>query len=175
MAARRAVGAGLLDGARAALGDEDSALKASLLAQLAVNFHSEDELSRLSAEGRLGDAERLAGEAFTRHRRANPSGALPAHTAHLCFLRHEQGRLAEMEPLVRRWAAEQPQTPLWQALLLLLLASSGRTAEASELLARLAADGVLGYGDNGPFPLTPDQVTPVALLEGCLADAGRSA
>jgi hypothetical protein len=81
-----------------------------------------------------------------------------------------------MEPLVRRWAAEQPQTPLWQALLLLLLASSGRTAEASELLARLAADGVLGYGDNGPFPLTPDQVTPVALAEAIalLGDAGAA-
>jgi predicted ATPase len=48
----------LLDGARVALGDEDSALKASLLAQLAVNFHSEDELSTLSAEA-LGMARRL--------------------------------------------------------------------------------------------------------------------
>src|SRR6266540_1064549 len=115
--------------------------------------------------GRLGEAERLAGEAFERHRRGNPAGAVPAHTAQLAFIRHEQGRMAELEPQVRRWAADHPQTYLWQGALLLLLASSGRDAEAAALLARLGADGVLGYGDNGPLPLTPDQATPVALAE----------
>ncbi len=262
----------LLDGARAALGAGDSSLKASVLAQLAVNFHTEDELSTLSEQslgmarrlrdpraladaltaqlitwpvagsderlthadelvamaeasglpeqatlgrqyrvilllqqgdaagaraqlasfaraaealqqplflvhlrwlrsmwallsGRLGEAERLAGEAFERHRRGNPAGAVPAHTAQLAFIRHEQGRMAELEPQVRRWAADHPQTYLWQGALLLLLASSGRDAEAAALLAQLGADGVLGYGDNGPFPLTPDQATPVALAE----------
>jgi len=67
-----------------------------------------------------------------------------------------------------------PQTYLWQGALLLLLASSGRRgsraaakppAEAAALLERLRAAGMLGYGDNGPFPLTPDQATPVALTE----------
>ncbi|HEX6677882.1 MAG TPA: hypothetical protein VF486_23065, partial [Actinomycetes bacterium] len=270
----------LLDGARAALGEGDSSLKASVLAQLAVNFHSEDELSTLTEqslgmarrlrdpraladaltaqlitwpvagtderlthadelvakaeaarlpeqatlgrqyrvilllqrgdaaaaraeladfaraaealqqplflvhlrwlrsmwallEGRLGEAERLAGEAFEHHRRGNPAGALLAHTAQLAFIRHEQGRMAELEPQVRRFAADQPQTYLWQGALLLLLASSGRgsraaakpPAEATALLERLGNAGVLGYGDNGPFPLTPDQATPVALAE----------
>ncbi len=274
----------LLAGARGALGEGDSSLKASVLAQLAVNFHTEDELSTLSEqslgmarrlrdpraladaltaqlitwpvagtderlthadelvamaeasglpeqatlgrqyrvilllqrgdaagardelasfartaealqqplflvhlrwlrsmwallEGRLGEAERLAGEAFEQHRRGNPAGARPAHAAQLAFIRHEQGRMAEMEPLVRRWAAAHRQTYLWQGALLLLLASSGRRAEASELLARLDAAGVLGYGDNGPFPLTPDQATPVALSEAValLGDAGAAA
>jgi hypothetical protein len=271
----------LLDQARAALGEGDSSLKASVLAQLAVNFHSEDELSTLSEqslvmarrlrdpraladaltarlitwpvagsderlthadelvamaeaarlpeqatlgrqyrvilllqrgdaaaaraelasfaqavealqqplflvhlrwlrsmwallEGRLGEAGRLAGEAFEHHRRGNPVGALLAHTAQLAFIRHEQGRMAELEAQVRRFAADHPLTYLWQGALLLLLASSGRRgsraaaephAEATTLLERLAATGVLGYGDNGPFPLTPDQATPVALAE----------
>lgn len=115
--------------------------------------------------GRLEDAERLAAEAVASHSRANPLGARAAYTGQLAFLRREQGRFAEMEPVLRERLDEQPRAYIWRAALLLLLTEEGRHDEARALLDTLVADGVLDLGDNDPHTVTPDQATPPTLSE----------
>jgi tetratricopeptide (TPR) repeat protein len=121
--------------------------------------------TRAILDGRLQDAERLAAEAFVSHSRANPLGARAAYTGHLAFLRREQGRFAEIEPVLREHLDEQPRAYIWQAALALLLAEDGRPEEARALLDSLVADGVLDLGDNDPHTVTPDQATPPTLSE----------
>jgi hypothetical protein len=117
----------LLDGARAALGDEDSALKASRLAQLAVNFHSEDELSRLSAEA-LGMARRLR----------DPHALVDALTAQLitCLVAGADDRLAHADKLVGMAEAAglpEPATLGRQYRVILLLQRGDASAARAEL------------------------------------------
>jgi hypothetical protein len=91
-------------------------------------------------EGRWEDAERSA------MRAAELGGAAPGTlapmlaTAQLGITRVEQDRGAEIEEAVRAFADRHPAMPAWRAALVLVLAQSGRTAEARDELERLAAN-----------------------------------
>ncbi|MDQ3865516.1 MAG: AAA family ATPase, partial [Actinomycetota bacterium] len=91
-------------------------------------------------EGRLEDAERLIIETRELGERAQDWDAAVVHGLQLYFLRREQGRLAEVEELVRRAAKENPTYPIARCVLASMLAELGSAAEASEELEALAAD-----------------------------------
>jgi tetratricopeptide (TPR) repeat protein len=91
-------------------------------------------------EGRLEDAEQLIVETRELGERAQNWDAAAVHGLQLYFLRREQGRLAEVEELVRRAAKENPTYPISRCVLASLLAELGSTAEASNELEALAAD-----------------------------------
>jgi hypothetical protein len=57
------------------------------------------------------------------------------------FCAAEQGRVSEMETLVRRAAKDNPSYPIWRCVLATMLSELGSTAEARTELEALAADG----------------------------------
>jgi tetratricopeptide (TPR) repeat protein len=59
----------------------------------------------------------------------------------LYVLRREQGRVEEVEELVRRAAKENPTYPVWRCVLANMLVELGSTTEARTELEALAADG----------------------------------
>jgi len=92
--------------------------------------------TRALYEGRLADAERLIQEAFDVNVRSNESAAWMALGVQLFHLRREQGRLEELEPLVRDAIETQPHVGIaWRIAYALILAEDGRTAEARDLVA----------------------------------------
>ena len=88
---------------------------------------------RLLLAGRFEDADRHLPEVLARGEGVgDPLGFVMSF-----HLRMEQGRLDEIEPVVRRHVIEQPQYP-WQHRLAALVAEQGRVTEARERLDGLA-------------------------------------
>jgi len=94
---------------------------------------------RMLFDGRLANVERTAGEALHLGTRVQPANAEQAHTLQLLALRREQGRLAEMEEIVRARATRYPAIPGWRCVLAYLYAETGRTENAADVLDTLAA------------------------------------
>lgn len=96
---------------------------------------------RAQAQGRYADAERLAMEALTVGERVgDPSAFASAHLL-LFAIRRDQGRLAELEPVVQMSVVRLPDHPVPRCFLALLHAELGRPVEA-----RGALDVVRGSG-----------------------------
>jgi len=91
-------------------------------------------------EGELAEAEGLIAGALRLGERAQSWNAAVAYGLQLYVLRREQGRLAEVEDLVRRSVEEYPTYPIWRCVLAQMAAELGHTAEAREALEALAAD-----------------------------------
>jgi DNA-binding winged helix-turn-helix (wHTH) protein/tetratricopeptide (TPR) repeat protein len=93
---------------------------------------------RTLLEGRFAEAEERAirslGEGF------RPADASLVAGPQLFVVRLEQGRIGEVEPLIRELARRFPTVPSWQANLALVDAELGRAGEAADALAALAAD-----------------------------------
>ncbi len=92
-------------------------------------------------EGRLDEAEQLITETRSLGERAQSWNAAVTYGLQLYVLRRDQGRLEEMEELVRRAATEYPTYPIWRCVLANMLAERGATAEARAELDALAANG----------------------------------
>jgi eukaryotic-like serine/threonine-protein kinase len=92
-------------------------------------------------EGRFEEAEQLVAE--TRSLGARPTGwnAEVVYALQLYLLRREQGRLQEVEELVRRAVTDNPTYPVWRCVLTDMLAELGSADEARAELDSLAADG----------------------------------
>ena len=95
-------------------------------------------------EGRFEEAERLINETRSIGERALRWPAVVASGLQLYLLRREQGRLVEIEELVRRAVLEYPTYPVWRCALANMLAELGAITEASTELHALAADGFSG-------------------------------
>jgi DNA-binding SARP family transcriptional activator len=95
-------------------------------------------------EGRFEEAERLINETRSIGERALRWPAVVASGLQLYLLRREQGRLVEIEELVRSAVSEYPTYPVWRCALANMLAELGATTEASTELHALAADGFSG-------------------------------
>ena len=96
--------------------------------------------TRAQMTGRFAVAERLADEALEVGRHGQAENALNAYAQAMFNIRREQGRLAEVEPAVRRFVELYPMLVAWRAGLALLLVELGREDEARaefEALARL--------------------------------------
>jgi tetratricopeptide (TPR) repeat protein len=121
--------------------------------------------------GRLGDAERLAGQAvgFLAPSPYNNVGAF--FSVQSLLIRQQQGRLAELEPLVAMSAEHSAILPIWHAVLALLRAELGHADAARQVLEDL------GTARLGDLPRDGNLLGTYAnLAEACaLLDAPRFA
>ena len=114
---------------------------AAELRQPAQQWHVRSMQAMLATvEGRFDQAEELLGDALGLGMRAQSWNAHVSHRLGLFVLRREQGRLAEIEDLMRRSAREYPALPRFTSALAHLYAELGREREAratfDELMAR---------------------------------------
>jgi DNA-binding SARP family transcriptional activator len=91
-------------------------------------------------EGQFGEAERLMEAALSLGERALGWNAIVCHDLQLYVLRREQGRLEEIEDLVRWSAEEYPTYLIWRCVQAQMAAELGDTATAGEALETFAAD-----------------------------------
>jgi DNA-binding CsgD family transcriptional regulator len=94
---------------------------------------------RATMSGRLDDAAVLVDQAEALGRRIGAQPARLYATVQRCFLGRHLGRIAEHEQPLRREITCQPAMVSLRALLALLLAETGRPAEALALLDELVA------------------------------------
>ena len=95
---------------------------------------------RFHLDGRLGDAERAAGDAFELGASVFPTLAAANYGFLLFHCRWEQGRLQEIEPAVRSFAREHASIPAIEPSLALALAETGQDDEARDVLARVVTN-----------------------------------
>jgi hypothetical protein len=89
--------------------------------------------------GRLADADRLAESARAIGQRAESRNVEQLYGGQILWIRREQGRLAELEPTLRRIVDQYPALPSWRCGLLYVLSQIGRLDEARLQLDHLAA------------------------------------
>jgi DNA-binding NarL/FixJ family response regulator len=93
-------------------------------------------------EGRLADAEAMAERSHEWSRLLTGRDASGVYGIQMFGIRREQGRLAELAPLVRLLAAEPRGPGPWRPGLVVLLTELGIEDEARRELAGIAADGL---------------------------------
>jgi DNA-binding winged helix-turn-helix (wHTH) protein/tetratricopeptide (TPR) repeat protein len=123
---------------------------------------------RALLDGRLADAEGLVEEALAAGRRVDAHAAELVHGWQIAALRIEQGRLGEMEPVLRALIAQYPALPSWRCA----LAGLTDGAVAQRELMQMAA------GDFAAIPQDIFWLTAMALLaqsSATLGDAPRAA
>ena len=124
--------------------------------------------TRAQLAGRFDEAEQLAEEALEIGRHGQAENAVNAYWQAMFNIRREQGRLAEVEPSVRRFIDLYPMLKAWRAALALLLIELGRVDEAREEFESLAGDDM---------PRDANWLIGVTLLAevcGALGDGGRA-
>jgi tetratricopeptide (TPR) repeat protein len=126
---------------------------------------------RVLLDGDHAKAEALAVEAFDLGSRPFAGLAFANLSFLLFFLRREQGRLAELEPAMRDYAAERADIPAIGAAQALLYAETGRLDEAAGILARLGHDGFARLRDRN-WPASWFQLARASFLAGDRASAG---
>jgi tetratricopeptide (TPR) repeat protein len=122
-------------------------------------------------EGRIETAERMIGEARSVGERSHAWNAAVSHGLQLYMLRREQGRLGEVEDLVRRSVEAHPTYPVWRCVLAAMATQLGQEDEARGALDRLAADNF------AELPFDEEWLVSVGLLAeaaSTLGDAGRA-
>jgi tetratricopeptide (TPR) repeat protein len=123
-------------------------------------------------EGRFADAEALVESALRSGASSVPWDAIVFSQVQRFALRSEDGRLAEMEPAIRRSAEEFPTRPLFRCLLARLLAELGDQDGARSVFEELAADRFAVIPVNNDLLLSLSQLAEVAWF---LRDADRAA
>ncbi|MGH2716598.1 MAG: hypothetical protein ACRDM7_22475, partial [Thermoleophilaceae bacterium] len=94
-----------------------------------------DEATVATMAGHLSDAESLASEALEIATDSGQPDALSLYASQLTNIRYDQGRLAELQPLIAETAAANPGIPSFRALLALAYLEGELPLEATELLA----------------------------------------
>jgi tetratricopeptide (TPR) repeat protein len=89
-------------------------------------------------DGRLDEAETLAGHALAAGGRAELITATQYYGVQLLAIRQEQGRMGELEQSAREFAKTYPTVPAWRAGLARLLLEVGETENARRELDILA-------------------------------------
>ena len=120
--------------------------------------------------GDFAAAEHLAEEALQAPGGVDDEVVTGVYGMQMFTIRREQGRLAEVAPLVRRFVAEKPRDAVWRPGLALIATDLGFTESAQKTLREIAAEG---------FALPVDakrNITLCYLAEVCarLADAERA-
>jgi class 3 adenylate cyclase/tetratricopeptide (TPR) repeat protein len=109
---------------------------------------------QLAMTGDLENAERVAQEAYELGQSMLGSLALAIYGIQLIAIRWAQGRVAELEPIVRAQAEASPQIPAWRCTLAFIHAESGRRDDAREGFDDLAERG---------FALPRDAAWPIGI------------
>ena len=124
--------------------------------------------TRAQLVGSFEEAERLANEALEIGRHGQAENAVNAYWQAMFNIRREQGRLAEVEPSVRRFIELYPRLVAWRAALALLLVELGRLDEARAEFEALA---------GSEMPRDANWLIGVTLLAevcGALGDGSRA-
>lgn len=92
-------------------------------------------------QGRFDEAERLAMEGFrhaaqTQHSRTSGAAAVQMFT-----IRREQGRLAELAPVLKHFQSSVPESRVWEPGYIVLLCELGELQQAGAAFDRLADNG----------------------------------
>ena len=93
-------------------------------------------------DGRLADAETLAARSHRWSLLLTGRDASGVYGIQMFSVRREQGRLAEMAPVIRLLAADAERGGPWQPGLAALLTELGMESEARRELGRVVADGL---------------------------------
>jgi DNA-binding CsgD family transcriptional regulator len=93
-------------------------------------------------EGRLADAEAMAQRSHEWSRLLTGRDASGVYGIQMFGVRREQGRLAELAPVIRVLAGESGPDGPWRPGLVSLLGELGMEADARRELARVAAEGL---------------------------------
>ncbi|MEA2281728.1 MAG: hypothetical protein QOK21_2335 [Solirubrobacteraceae bacterium] len=93
-------------------------------------------------DGRLAEAEARAVRSHEASRLLSGRDAAGVHGIQMFGIRREQGRLAELAPVIRILAAEPERDGPWRPGLASVLVELGMEREARRELARVAADGL---------------------------------
>jgi DNA-binding CsgD family transcriptional regulator/tetratricopeptide (TPR) repeat protein len=96
-------------------------------------------------DGNLADAEAMAEHSHDWARLLTGRDASGTHGIQMFGVRREQGRLAELAPVIRILAGEAEREGPWRPGLAVVLAELGMEREAKRELLRLAAEGIDGY------------------------------
>lgn len=114
--------------------------------------------TRALLEGRLAEAERLAGEAFAVGRRTQAQNAAQLYATQLLALRAEQGRLSEVEQSLEEFGRRYPAAPVWRAAAAFALTTLGRTEDARRAFEAMTA------GHLAEVPRDGEWLSTIALL-----------
>jgi DNA-binding CsgD family transcriptional regulator len=95
---------------------------------------------RALMQGCFVDAESLTNVAYSTGQRVQPRIAEIYYVAQLFVLRHEQGRIAELEASVLSILQQYPAMPLFRCWRALIWLAAGRAADAQAELTALSAD-----------------------------------
>jgi DNA-binding SARP family transcriptional activator len=124
---------------------------------------------RALLDGRLQQAEELAGDALAAGAPAADVAAAQYYAIQLLATRREQGRMGELERAARQMVANNPTRPAWRAALAVVLCESGRLGQARVELEQLAA------ADFRDIPRDGDWITTMTLLcDACVALEDRA-
>ena len=96
-------------------------------------------------DGNLADAEAMARRSHDWARLLTGRDASGTHGIQMFGVRREQGRLAELAPVIRILAGGGEREGPWRPGLAAVLAELGMEREAKRELSRLAAEGIDGY------------------------------
>jgi len=97
------------------------------------------------ADGRLQDAEAMMRRSEEAGRLLTGRDALGTYGIQMFSLRREQGRLAQLAPVIRILATGEREHGPWRPGLVSLLVELGMETEARRELARIASDGLEPY------------------------------
>jgi DNA-binding CsgD family transcriptional regulator len=93
-------------------------------------------------DGNLAEAEAMAGRSHDWGLLMTGRDASGTHGIQMFGIRREQGRLAELAPVIRILASEADRKGPWRPGLVAVLAELGMEREARRELAKIAADGI---------------------------------
>jgi hypothetical protein len=94
-----------------------------------------DEANLAILRGRLSEAERLAAEALDSGVESSQPDAFPFYAYQLTSIRYDQGRLADLQPMIAEAAAANPGIGVFRSLLALSYVEAELPSQAAELLA----------------------------------------
>jgi DNA-binding CsgD family transcriptional regulator/tetratricopeptide (TPR) repeat protein len=114
-------------------------------------------------KGHLADAEAMAGRSHDWGRLLSGRDASGTHGIQMFGVRREQGRLAELAPVIRILAGDADRKGPWRPGLVAVLAELGMEREARRELSRLAAEGI------GDFQASLWLATLAYLTDACAA------
>jgi tetratricopeptide (TPR) repeat protein len=103
-------------------------------------------------DGRLDDAERLAEEAQDFGSSSGIESDAGVYGVHMYVIRREQGRLAEVAPVLRLASALEPDAPVWRPGLAALFVDTGMLEDARREFETLAADDFASLPRDAMWP-----------------------
>jgi tetratricopeptide (TPR) repeat protein len=115
-------------------------------------------------EGRFDDAEDLVESARRLGELSHPWDAIVFSQIQRFALRREDGRLAELEPSLRRAVEDFPTRPIFGCLLAVSLVEVGDVDAARQVFEGLAAEEFAGIPFNNDFLFSLSQLTEVAWM-----------